>query len=362
VLLVTAPFTLFPVFVLLQILSLASAVLFSIAYFETRQRVGHVSLKPLVLCIVLVYGLTMYVSLALTALQPALTYESLFAGGATGYELRFRGVFSKSGEMGAASGLLIGLAALGVKRWPLKLLLIMPGLACLVLTQSRSFWIAAFIAGEVTAWIYYPRLRKWIFACFCLAMLTAAVSIAFHFKVDAEGVDTFARSDSVGTLTGRTALWQAAFKGWSERPWLGYGFTLGGSVIDDDRSLSTVTDPTQLSRQTLHNGYIQSLMDAGLIGFCCYALTILIALSGVIRHDSKRRFPEAMYVLLFLSIANCGESVVYSGSVFPSLCFWVFAVFAMSLKACDHGAENVEQSEASSKKPIAVPPPSNLMR
>jgi hypothetical protein len=103
-------------------------------------------------------------------------------------------------------------------------------------------------------------------------------------------------------------------------------------------------------------------MDAGLIGFCCYALTILIALSGVIRHDSKRRFPEAMYVLLFLSIANCGESVVYSGSVFPSLCFWVFAVFAMSLKACDHGAENVEQSEASSKKPIAVPPPSNLMR
>ena len=128
VLLLTAPFTPFPAFVLLQVLSLASAVVFSIAYFEKQRLEDRTNLRTLVLCTVLVYGIVACVSLALIRLQPTLVYDAQFVGEETGYETRFRGLFSRSGVMGAASGLLVGLAAIGVKRWPLKLISVVPGL------------------------------------------------------------------------------------------------------------------------------------------------------------------------------------------------------------------------------------------
>jgi len=332
-LLVAAPFTPFPGFVLLQILSLMSAILFAIAYFESGTQLPRQRLRLLVLAMVAIYAITAYASLAFVKLTPGLAYEALFAGNATGYEMRFRGVFSKSGVMAAASGLFVGLAAIGVKNRILKVLLIVPGLLCLALTQSRSFWLAALLAGSATAWIYFPRFRRWIFVTTGAASIVVALALASNISVDTLGVYSFARLNSVSTLSGRTALWQAAYRGWSNRPMFGYGFTLGGLGLLDSQSISADDEPTQYSRMTLHNGYFQSIMDAGLFGFVFYLATIFVSLRSVLRFDADRRFPEALYVLVFLSIANGGESVVYSGSVFQSLSFWLFAVFAMHLKA-----------------------------
>ena len=278
VLLVTAPFTPFPVFVLLQVLSLASAVVFAMAYFERRSD-EHKDLGTLLLSTVLVYGIVACLSLALIKLQPTLAYDAQFVGEEAGYENRFRGLLSRSGVMGAASGLLVGLAVIGIKRWPLKVALAVPGLLCLALSQSRSFWLAAIAAGGATAWIYYPRLRKWVWVSAGGAAFLAAASLAFNISVDTSGVHAFARLDTVKDLTGRTELWQAAYRGWSERPWLGYGFTLGGMGLGGEHVVSADADPTQFSRQTLHNGYIQSLMDAGIVGFLLYAMTVVISIT-----------------------------------------------------------------------------------
>jgi O-antigen ligase len=359
VLMLGVPFTPFPVFVFLQVLSLTSVVVFFVAYLETRQLVLERDVAQVVRCTILVYGIVIYASLILIKLQPTLAYDSMFAGDETGYEIRFRGMFSRSGVMAAASGLLVGLAAISVKRWPQKVLLVVPGLVCLVLTQSRSFWLAGFIAGAVTAWIYYPRLRKWIYASVGTLVFMAAVSAALNITVDTSGIHTFARLDSVRDLTGRTELWQSAYKGWSARPWLGYGFTLGGLGLQRDHLIAADADPTTFSRMTLHNGYIQSLLDSGLVGVVFYLLAILIAITRILRFDSKRRFPEVLYVLLYLSIANGGESVIYSGSVFQSLCFWIFAVFAMRLTSRDRDAPLAESRESPS---VAASRPPNLMR
>jgi O-antigen ligase len=361
-LLIAAPLSAFPVFVLLQVVSLASAVIFAIAYFESPRRDRQVSLRQFVLCIVLTYWVVAMASLAFSRIQPSLTYESMFAGNESLNEIRFRGLFSKSGAMGAASGLLVGLAAIAAKRWQTKLLLVAPGVLCLVLTQSRSYWIATFVSGWIAAWIYYPQLRKWIWASIGAVVLTAMGFIAFNVSVDTSGIHTFARLDSVTNLTGRTELWQSAYKGWSEKPWLGYGFTLGGIGLDGDRPIAPDADPTQFSRQTLHNGYIQSLMDAGVIGFLFYALTMLMAIGGVLRNDSEKKYPEVLYALLFLSIANGGESVVYSGSVFQSLAFWVFAVFAMGIARPARAKQGAAQRDTPAMKPAVALRPPNLMR
>jgi O-antigen ligase len=361
VLLATTPFAKFPLFVLLQVLSLASAVIFAIAYFESSRAPRQEGLRKLVLSVVAMYGIVAYGSLLLARAAPNLAYETLFAGDMAGNELRFRGMFSSPGGMGAAAGLLVGLAAIGIKRLPLKLLLSIPGVLCLLLTQSRSFWIAAFVAGVCTAWIYYPRLRKWLLACIGVLMLGGAVAVALNLSLDTSRVNTFARLDSVANLTGRTELWQAAYRGFRDRPWFGYGFTMGGLGLEDDTAVPSDADPTQYSRQTLHNGYIQSVMDAGVIGFFFYLMTLLMAIGRIVRFDSKRRFPEALYVLLFLSIANLGESVVYSGSVFQSLSFWVFAIFALGLSR-ERSLEDAVDVVATAERAAALSVAPNLMR
>src|ERR1700732_5562019 len=88
VLLLTSPFTLFPGFVLLEILSLSSAVVFAVALFEAPQLTRQKRLSQFVLCIVLVYGVIILASLILARLQPGLTFEALLAGNETGVELR----------------------------------------------------------------------------------------------------------------------------------------------------------------------------------------------------------------------------------------------------------------------------------
>ena len=142
----------------------------------------------------------------------------------------------------------------------------------------------------------------------------------------------------------------------------GYGFTLGGLGLTNLQAVSGDDDPTQYSRMTLHNGYVQSIMDAGLVGFFFYLMTIFVSIRCILRFDKDRQFPEALYVLVFLSIANGGESVVYSGSVFQSLCFWVFAVFAMHLKAGRHSVPvHVPSAEGRPPEDVQLPWP-NLLR
>jgi len=362
VLIVCAPFTTFPFFVLLQVMSLASAIVFAVAFFDAAQQARDKRLRMLVACIVLTYGTVIILSLLVARFEPTLVYERLFAGNETGYEIRFRGMFSKAGGMGAASGLLLGLAAIFLRRWWVKLSIIGPAAICLALTQSRSFWIASLLAGCMTLWMYFPNWRKRLIVCSGIVGLVVMTYIALNFTVDTSDLQAFGRVNTVANLTGRTELWDFARKGWSGKPWLGYGLTLGGLVLEGDRAIPSDADPTQFSRQTLHSGYVQSMMDSGAIGFLLYAMIILVAITRLVRYDSRRQYPEVLYVLLFLSIANLGESVIYSGSVFHSLCFWIFAVFAMGLDKRTLVQKNGENQDLAGADRNAMPFFPNLMR
>jgi O-antigen ligase len=330
----------------LQVLSLASAIVFSIGFFENPRLGRSHSLHKLVLWTIVSYAMVAYASLVIVRLLPGVAYETLFAGSDVRDELRFRGLFSSPGVMGAAAGLLVGLAAIGPKKWFWKLTSMAPGLVCVALTQSRSFWLATMVAGTVTAWLYYGPLRKWIYVGLGLSVVVVAVVVALNVAVNTSGVQSFARLDSISDLTGRTELWQSAYKGWQEKPLLGYGFTLGGMGLSGDQAQNQDLDPTQFSRRTLHNGYIQSLMDSGFAGFFLYVATILVSIARVLRFDRRREYPEVLYVLLFLSIANLGESVIYSGSVFQSISFWIFAVFALGLESYDHKMRGTTSAES----------------
>ncbi len=366
VLFLAAPFTKYPVFVLLQAASLFSVILYFISYHESQKISGVLGQRELLRYVIAIYAVVVFGSLLLAILRPDLAYQSLFAGDSVGDETRFRGLYPAAGGMGQASGLLLGLSALAVRSLPIKAALVVGAAVALFLTGSRSFWLGAVIAGMVTLWIYFPQWRRRT----VIALLTCIAFTSVYYisgqRIDQGTVARVTRAYSVTTLNGRTYLWDQAMKGIDESPWFGFGFTLGSTGmrennLSDSWTAGVVEDPRQLAKVTLHNGYIQSLMDSGVVGTFLYICTIVLALSRMIRLDKNRAHPAALYTLLFLGLANFGESIISSGAGFPSIFFWASAIFALSLKDSRISEAPVSGGRLP-RSTLAAQPFSNLLR
>lgn len=330
--------TRYPLFVALQVASLIAVVAFFVSYFENQSRKGHIDLGPLFRTVAVIYALAAIAGLIAIRVAPAVANEVMRAGFAS-TEVRFRGLFSKASMMGAASGLVVGISLISFRRWGARLVMFLPALACLALTQSRTYWIASVLAGSMTTWRYAPRLRKWALGG---AVAFGVIYLAFvlsRASVDISPLEDYARIGTVSTLTGRTTVWAAAIDGFMRHPLLGYGFTLGSMGFSREAQQTDAGDSliaaTDISRTTAHNGILQALLDSGAIGLVFYLASMILALVRLWRSDERRQFPSVFYAMLFFMTANCGESVIYSASVFPSVLFWGITAFALGLNRQD---------------------------
>lgn len=316
-------------FVFLQVLSLFAVTSFAIAYSEVHSRRGYMPLATLTNTTTLTYFIAIIGSLIIMPLAPYIAYDSIFAGD-VGYITRFRGLFIKSGSLAAAAGILFGTALFWVTRSWLKAALVIPALACLLLSQSRTFWAAAIVASSVVVWFYYPRRQKAALSEALLFVLSIGTLMLLTVDVTRETVGNAVRADSVTNLTGRVDLWEQGIRGFYARPFLGYGFTSGseGLLLP---GLSPDGSERLTARTTLHSGYIQSLLDSGLVGTFFYVSVIVVSLLRLIRHDVNRVLRAECYMLVFVIVANFGENLIYSVSFCAGIIFWVIAVFALSL-------------------------------
>jgi O-antigen ligase len=329
---VSTPGTADPLYVGLQVASLAAVVLFFVAYFETRRRQRAPDPARTLLDATLVcYTVVAVLGLAVTVLAPRVAYETLYGG-----EERFRGLFSKSAMIGSAAGLIAGIAWLRPSAWRYKFVPLVAGLACLALTQSRTFWVAALLAGVLTAWVYGRTSRKWAIAGLAAGVLAVLASAAFELDYQAPGVGNIVRADSIANLTVRLTLWEAGMRAFEKRPLLGFGFTAGSQGLDELDSGSpkahrTPGESRDVGRTTLHSGFLQSLLDSGITGTLFYAATMCAALLRLLGRDAGRRHAAEFYALAYLLVANATQNVIYSASVYDSIFFWALAVFALGM-------------------------------
>jgi O-antigen ligase len=320
-----------PAYVALQVVSLVAVVLFFIAYFETQRKTGYRS-ELYVRSTIFSLGLVVILSLPFAWLYPHLAYEILYD-----WEVRFRGLFAKAGMLGAASGLVIGLAWFGLQnRWA-KMLIIVLAAVCLALTLSRTFWVALAVAWATATWLVKPRLRRWLaFIAVAGAALTA-VLFMFDLTLNNAVADRVLRADSIANLSGRVTLWEEGLSAFKRSPLIGYGFTLGSDGLDapegqafSDDALS-IADARDRGKKTLHSGYLQSVLDAGLMGTVFYTLTMFVSVGRLWRFAREPRFAPQLFAIVYLLVANLAENVVYSASVYVSIFFWGIAIFALSL-------------------------------
>lgn len=309
-----------PIYVTLQVCSLFAVMIFFVAYNEARQPVKQGFNSTLILSSICLYWLVAVASLVLIFINKNLVYDEIS---------RFSGVFSKSAMLGAASGLLVGFVwFLKIPRW-FKPIGMLPGLVCLAMTLSRTYWLALILAIGLTSWRYFPDKRKFLFVFLFLALCASPILMLVDMEKGRETTSSIIRYESVGNLSGRVDLWKRGWAAFLEQPLLGYGFTTGASGLSD----SAVKDSRELGRTTLHNGYMQALLDSGLLGFMCYITFISLALWKIYHNDPGRHFPIEFFSLHFLVLANLNESMIYSASVFHNIIFWAFAIFALSLSS-----------------------------
>lgn len=153
--------------------------------------------------------------------------------------------------------------------------MLMIGIWLLNICDSKTS-LVCFVVGGLMFWLTgrLVRMRNG------KQILVTGLLVAFSFwTLD----NTFGLSDKLAdalgrnpTLTGRTNIWRIVLEQKTD-PWIGEGFYIfwdtekGGAVVD------------QLARiQSAHNGYLETYVDAGIIGVTLLGLLILAAGSRVI--------------------------------------------------------------------------------
>ena len=325
-----------PFFVILQVMSLAAVTLFFIAYIESST-LNRDIFRWNLLTVGCAFLLVCVGSLVLLVARPQLAFEVTLEGN------RFRGLFSEPAMMGAVSGLLIGLAAFGQLSWLIRISGALAAIPCLYLTGSRTSWGAAAAGLLITGVIYIRQKRAWMIVLAFVGVIGGLGLIILDVHLASETQSKIIRSGSIGTLSGRTVLWDLAFEKYQDSPLLGYGFTTGSDALASDMgdTLSMafgVVDRSQQKAFSLHSGYIQALLDSGAIGASLYLSILSLAIWRLFRYDQERLHGAEMYCLVFFSISNLTDTIIFGAAVFYEAFYWYLSALAMSVVGLAHEA------------------------
>jgi len=99
------------------------------------------------------------------------------------------------------------------------------------------------------------------------------------------------RNDS---LTGRTGLWDIAFKLIAQRPLLGWGYDANRSALD----------VVSLAYGQFHNGYLDLLVRGGMIGLIIVIILLFEMLLNAYQFAHKNKLYSMAYLILILEIVT----------------------------------------------------------
>ena len=236
------------------------------------------------------------ISLAAFYLMPSVGHET-----AQGYESAMRGVFAQKNQMAQtmllASTWYIYRLVDNPKSVVKPLLCLLLLYVCLFLNQSATSLVIAMIAASAGAIFWSEanwRRRMLVVYLLIVGFIFAA---AFAFIDTAQLLAVLNRDPS---FTGRFPLWGYSLEAALDRPWLGYGFS--GFWNEDSPAVQTIWAALDWKAPSAHNGYIDILLQIGVVGFLLYVWVW----SGIIGNSLvawwQRTLPEARWLLLFMLV------------------------------------------------------------
>ena len=192
------------------------------------------------------------------------------------------------------------------RRW-LSLLGWMIGCASLLLSQSKTSWIAfAFCASCFAYFRHGDLLAQHVFSfgrplllqlSILVGMLIGCyIGIALMFGgVVERAADFFATTEgaSLLTLTGRDRIWEVAAQEWRHNPLFGYGLTIWNDEYRAEMGLRAAFNA--------HSQFYQSLASAGLFGVAGLSIYVLTLFWFVLKTTrASQGLTLALFLLLFI--------------------------------------------------------------
>jgi O-antigen ligase len=216
--------------------------------------------------------------------------------------------------------------------------------------------VAAVVGLGVTAAFYFKHKQAWMATAIIFAVILPLMMTAADLHISSKERSQILRTNSMSNMSGRMTLWNVAFTKFWNKPILGYGFVVGGAdaFANEAQGTETTEAPGKNAKYgksfipTLHNGFLQALLDSGMVGAFLYIAIIGWALWALLKHDTARQYGAELYALIFLTLSNFGETVVFSAGEYPGVFYWYVAVFAMSLNPTKRLATTPPQTKPES--------------
>ncbi len=272
--------------------------------------------------------LAVLVVLSAVSLLGALTQASF----AYGYRGRYTGLFLSATSTGMVAALAVplawGLRVTSRHSWPYWGAIAI-AMATLLVSESRGSMVALFGAGAWMAWRGGTRRRIRLIA-------GASVVLAGAFLVETSletrtplgaTVDKFVPSEGEDYSTTRLAVWSHAVSLWQERPFIGHGFRQSERLFREQRAMGGLP---AYSPDTTHNGFLQMLVELGVIGLGIFVVTVFHLMRAARRGRSALHLGLFGVVLVGLLLQFTESPIVGTGSIFPFV-FWSIVGAALAL-------------------------------
>lgn len=255
------------------------------------------------------WGLLLFsvASCAAVVLFPQAALQQAYASPLPAIHVRLWGLGSNPNSIGPLALVLLLLQAHQPFRSRiLQLIGYGAGFFVLVLSQSKTAWLAALIAFPTLWWgnaLYAAAVRarsrvsvypihgfsRPIFVCLLgLICISAVAYIYLHTSLTA-----LAGDEQVTSLTGRTDIWAVAIDIWKKNPLFGYGST----IWDQDFRRLIGMDFAYHA----HNQFLQSLSAAGAVGFAgLLVYTLALFRYAYAANTATRGLSLALFWVVFI--------------------------------------------------------------
>jgi hypothetical protein len=213
---------------------------------------------------------------------------------------RFRGLLGGPNDLGGLMLIVVGPALVcwrSASRRQRALLVAMIGgaVSLAALADSRSPFLALAI-GVALYSVWRWRARGVLVLATAAAVLGAALIIYSHGNL----AEYMGRD--VGTLTGRTDIWNFVVQQIKDRPILGYGYAVSGAIFQSSY-FPVWWGPWDLGpHSSLHNGYFDHAVGVGIPATLLWLFIILEPWIFVFRQPGDAWNLKAMFLLIVIPI------------------------------------------------------------
>jgi exopolysaccharide production protein ExoQ len=303
--------------------------------FTSLALLSHVNPLPALRTLRWCLGVVMLGSLLAAWWAPALALDRDYASLIPGLSWRLVGLTDHANSLGALAVVALMLELSPAVQAKPRLLLLIPALAVLLLSQSKTAWVEVVLALSL---LRFNGLRARLFglerargAVGMLALLAIAVAlllILLGMLASSDRALAWIDHASLTTLTGRTKIWEITWAEFERSPWLGYGPALWDAQYRYEQGLVSVGQG--------HNQYIHTLGQAGLVGAGC----LLVYVATLLRNSlaawrAGMGLPLALVLLLL--VRGVTETPLNLNSILSTDAFLHLLAFALAAGA-GHGA------------------------